>query len=238
MRRVRTMPHFVYITNLLIHTYVFIERKLMLILASQSPRRHELLTLAGIEHKIFVSDADEGSVEYRPGHPEDFVIGAAQLKNESVRHALADPKNVNLSTFNLSEEEAKTSVILSADTIVYADHTQTIFGKPGSEENAFRMLRELSGKTHRVITGVMLYDPTTGATSRFAESTDVCFRNLTDTEIRAYIRTHHPMDKAGSYGIQDGACVFVEKLIGDYYNVVGLPVCRVYTELRKLRSGE
>ncbi len=208
----------------------------MVILASQSPRRHELLTLAGIEHKIFVSGADEGSVEYRPGHPEEFVIGAARLKNNVVRDALADVKNVNLSNFGLSEEEVKTAVVLSADTIVYSDHTQTIFGKPGSEEGAFRMLRELSGKVHRVITGVMLYDLATGNFSCFAESTDVYFRELTDDEIRTYIRDYRPMDKAGSYGIQDGACVFVEKLVGDYYNVVGLPVCHVYTELKNLRS--
>ncbi len=210
----------------------------MVILASQSPRRHELLTLAGIEHKIFVSDADEGSVEYRPGHPEEFVIGAARLKNNVVRDALADVKNVNLPNFGLSEDETKTAVVLSADTIVYSDHTQTIYGKPGSEDGAFRMLRELSGKAHRVITGVMLYDLAADAFSCFAESTDVYFRELTDTEIRTYIRDHRPMDKAGSYGIQDGACVFVEKLVGDYYNVVGLPVCRVYTELKSLRPAD
>lgn len=206
------------------------------ILASQSPRRHELLTLAGIPHKIFVSGADEGSVEYRPGYPEDFVIGAARLKNIAVQNALADTDNVNLSNFDLTAGEVGNAVILSADTIVYSDRTQTIFGKPGSEAGAFAMLRELSGHAHRVITGVMLYDTATGASSCFAESTDVYFRELGDDEIETYIRVHRPMDKAGAYGIQDGACVFVEKLVGDYYNVVGLPVCRAYTELRKLRG--
>ena len=206
------------------------------ILASQSPRRHELLMLAGIPHKIFVSGADEGTVEYHPGHPEEFVISAAKLKNIAVRNALADINNVNLSNFNLTADEAKNAVILSADTIVYSDVTQTIFGKPGSEQGAFKMLRELSGHPHRVITGVMLYDTVTGASSCFAESTDVHFRDLDDREIETYIRVHRPLDKAGAYGIQDGACVFVEKIVGDYYNVVGLPVCRVYTELQNLRS--
>lgn len=206
------------------------------ILASQSPRRHELLTLAGIAHTVFVSGADEGSVEYVPGQPEAYVHSTARLKGIAVRDALANPENVNLSNIGLSEAELRSSVILSADTIVYSDETQTIFGKPGSEQGAFDMLRTLSGRPHRVITGVMLYDLSTRATSCFAESTEVHFRELSDDEIRNYIRVHRPMDKAGAYGIQDGACVFVEKLVGDYYNVVGLPVCRVYTALRNLRS--
>ncbi len=206
------------------------------ILASQSPRRHELLTLAGIPHKIFVSGADEGSVEYIPGHPEEFVTAAAGLKNLAVKKALEHLHDVDFLNFNLTEQEAKNAVILSADTIVYSDTSRTIFGKPGNERGAFDMLRELSGRPHRVITGVMLYDAAAGKTSCFAESTDVYFRPLEDSEIETYIRLYNPLDKAGAYGIQDGACVFVEKIVGDYYNVVGLPVCRVYTELKKLRG--
>ena len=208
----------------------------MVILASQSPRRHELLTLAGIPHKIFVSGADEGSVDYVPGHPEEFVTAAAELKNTAVRKALADLRDADFTNFDFTRAEAENAVILSADTIVYSDASRTIFGKPGSERGAFDMLRELSGHAHRVITGVMLYDTATGRTARFAESTDVYFRPLEDSEIETYIRVHRPLDKAGAYGIQDGACVFVEKLVGDYYNVVGLPVCRVYTELNRLRG--
>ena len=206
------------------------------ILASQSPRRHELLTLAGIPHKIFVSGADEGSVDYVPGHPEEFVTAAAELKNAAVRKALAGCRDADLLNYDLTRAEADNAVILSADTIVYSDVSRTIFGKPGSERGAFDMLRELSGRAHRVITGVVLYDTATGRTARFAESTDVYFRPLDESEIENYIRVHHPLDKAGAYGIQDGACVFVEKLAGDYYNVVGLPVCRVYTELNRLRG--
>lgn len=205
------------------------------ILASQSPRRHELLTLAGIEHRIFVSGADEGSVEYIPGHPEDYVTAAAELKNLAVRRVL-ESGGAEFPHGTLTRAEAANAVILSADTIVYSDETRTIYGKPGSAEGAFAMLRELSGRVHRVITGVMLSDTATGKTARFAESTDVRFRPLDDREIENYIRVHRPFDKAGAYGIQDGACVFVEKLIGDYYNVVGLPVCRVYTELNRLRG--
>lgn len=206
------------------------------ILASQSPRRHELLTLAGIAHTVFVSGADEGSVEYHPGQPEAYVHNTARLKGLAVRDALADPTKVNLSNIGLTEADLRSSVILSADTIVYSDETQTIFGKPGSEQGAFDMLRTLSGRPHRVITGVMLHDLSSRVTACFAESTEVYFRELSDDEIWNYIRVHRPMDKAGAYGIQDGACVFVEKLVGDYYNVVGLPVCRIYTALRDLRS--
>ena len=206
------------------------------ILASQSPCRHELLTLAGIAHTVFVSGADEGSVEYCPGHPEAYVHNTARLKGLAVRDALADSGKGNRPNIGLTADEVQSSVILSADTIVYSDETRTIFGKPGSEQGAFDMLRTLSGRPHRVITGVMLYDMATRLTACFAESTDVYFRELSDDEIRNYIRVHRPMDKAGAYGIQDGACVFVEKLVGDYYNVVGLPVCRVYTTLRNLRT--
>ena len=210
------------------------------ILASQSPRRHELLNLAGIAHTVYVSDADESSVEYWPGQPEAYVHNTAQLKGLAVRDVLREilsaPEKVNLSNIGITEEELRSSVILSADTIVYSDETQTIFGKPGSEEGAFDMLRTLSGRPHRVITGVMLHDLSSRVTACFAESTEVHFRKLKDEEIWDYIRVHRPMDKAGAYGIQDGACVFVEKIVGDYYNVVGLPVCRVYTTLRNLRS--
>ena len=210
------------------------------ILASQSPRRHELLNLAGIAHTIFVSDADESSVEYWPGQPEAYVHNTARLKGlavrEILREVLANPTEVNLLNIDMTEDELRSSVILAADTIVYSDETQTIFGKPGSEQGAFDMLRSLSGRPHRVITGVMMHDLSSRVTACFAESTEVHFRKLKDEEIRNYIRAHRPLDKAGAYGIQDGACVFVEKIVGDYYNVVGLPVCRVYTTLRNLRS--
>ncbi len=205
------------------------------ILGSQSPRRHELLNLAGISHKVFVSGADEGKVEYVPGKPEEFVLSAAALKNTAVREALLTAKNVNLSNSQLTDSEVNNAIILSADTVVYSDACRRIFGKPGATDRAFGMLRELSGKCHRVITGVTLYDMASGKSSQFAESTDVYFRNLEDSEIERYLSLYNPLDKAGAYGIQDGACVFVEKIVGDYYNVVGLPLCKVWTELKKFR---
>ncbi|MGN1347046.1 MAG: Maf family protein [Eubacteriales bacterium] len=212
----------------------------MILLASQSPRRHELLALAGIPHKIFVPDADEGTVPYVPGHPEEFVRAAACLKNRAAQDALlsgsAGGEKVNFANVPFSPEEARDAVILSADTVVYDEEGQRIFGKPGGAERAAAMLRALSGRVHRVITGVALCDLRSGEEVCFAESTEVHFRKLEADEIEEYLRVWRPFDKAGAYGIQDGACVFVEKIVGDYYNVVGLPLCRVSVELRKLQK--
>lgn len=194
------------------------------ILASQSPRRHELLDRAGIKHKILVSGADEDSVEYVPGHPEELAVNTATLKNASVR-AVVEKSGSDCD---------KNSVILSADTVVYSPDSLTVFGKPADTDEAFSMLRSLSGRAHRVVTGVVLYDVATEHEVTFVETTEVFFRPLSDDEIRNYIRVYRPLDKAGAYGIQDGSCIFVEKIVGDYYNVVGLPICHVYTELMKL----
>lgn len=205
-----------------------------ILLASQSPRRHEILDLAGISHKIFVSGADEGSVPYASGKPEEYAINTAALKNRAVRAAIEE-RGVDcekrLADIGLTYADALKSVVLSADTVVYSDESQKIFGKPADTDEAYAMLRQLSGRAHRVITGVVLHDIESGHSVTFAESTDVFFRDLSDDEIYTYIRTYRPFDKAGAYGIQDGACVFVEKIAGDYFNVVGLPVCRVYKEL-------
>ena len=187
-----------------------------IILASQSPRRRELLTQAGIAHTVLTAPADESSVAYIPRHPEDYVTAEAVLKNDAVLKIAPD-----------------NAVILSADTIVYDDVTDTVLGKPKSRDDAYRMLRSLSGRHHRVITGVCITDKSTGHRAPFAVSTDVYFRSLTDDEIYTYIDTAEPYDKAGAYGIQEAACIFVEKIHGDYYNVVGLPVCEVYVRLRE-----
>ncbi len=199
------------------------------ILASQSPRRHELLDLAGIPHTVFVSGANEGSVTYKKGHPEDFAISTAELKCHAVRDALRDP--------SCKVAERDRAIVIAADTVVYSEN-EGIFGKPKDEAEASRMLRSLSGTTHRVITGVVMYDTVTGQTSRFAEVTAVSFRELSQDEIDTYIREFRPLDKAGAYGIQDGACVFVRGIVGDYYNVVGLPVCHVFTELARLAGAK
>lgn len=187
-----------------------------IILASQSPRRREILTLAGIEHTVLTAPADESSIVYIKNHPEDYVTAEAVLKNDAVT-AIA-PDN---------------AVILSADTIVYDPVTDTVLGKPRDRDHAFAMLKSLSGRSHQVITGVCITDKTTGQRDSFAVTTDVFFRDLTDEEILAYIDTARPYDKAGSYGIQEGACIFVSRIEGDYYNVVGLPICEVNLRLKK-----
>lgn len=180
-----------------------------LILASQSPRRKELLELLGIPFEIQVSAADE-SME--PG--KDPVCQVAEV---SRRKALAIQRQPE-------------DVVIGADTIVVCDGE--ILGKPGSRDDACRMLRSLSGKAHQVMTGmtVVYGDKVHSCT----EITDVYFRPLSDREICRYVDSGEPMDKAGAYGIQGGAALFAEKLWGDYYNVMGLPVCRLTQVLKQV----
>lgn len=185
-----------------------------IILASQSPRRREILTLAGIGHTVLTAPADESSVTYIPHHPADYVTEEAVLKNDAVLKIAPDD-----------------AVVLSADTIVYDPVTDTVLGKPKDRDHAFAMLKSLSGRMHQVITGVCITHPSTGERDSFAVTTDVYFRSLTDEEILSYIDTAKPYDKAGAYGIQEAACIFVSRIEGDYYNVVGLPICEVYVRL-------
>ena len=121
------------------------------------------------------------------------------------------------------------AVVLSADTVVELDGK--ILGKPHSEEAAIAMLRALSGRSHRVLTGVTVMSPK--GTETHCEETEVYFRPISDEEIRWYVKTGEPMDKAGAYGIQGYAAMFIEKINGDYYNVMGLPVCRTGLMLRR-----
>ena len=198
-----------------------------LILASGSPRRHEILNQAGFCHRVMTAPADESAVPFPAGDPAAYVMALAELKNGAVRDAYPD--------------EVKDAVILSADTVVWSPEWGMPLGKPHGRDDAVRMLRALSGKSHEVITGVMLRDMRGGGESLFAEVTEVFFRELDKDEIERYADSGDPMDKAGAYGIQSGACVFVRGIRGDYFNVVGLPVCRVAEELRKLigqRSGQ
>jgi len=183
-----------------------------LILASASPRRHEILLTAGLEHEIRPSDADESFVRYTPGCPETYVTALAERKAAAVA---------------VQTDE----ILLSADTVVYVSGSDEILGKPKDRDDALRMLRLLSDNSHKVITGVCIANAT-GIRESFAVTSDVHFRMLTDTEIAAYIDRYQPYDKAGAYGIQEGACIFVDCITGDYYNIVGLPICAVYTKLR------
>ncbi len=187
-----------------------------LVLASKSPRRDELLTMAGLKHEIFVSDADESSVAYRLGEPEQYVEALSLLKAECASRAWT----------------GEPVVFLSADTVVYAPETMEVLGKPKDREDAYRMIRLLSGGNHRVITGCTIVWGEKVITGHV--STDVWFRELSDEEIYDYIDSSSPYDKAGAYGIQEGASVFVPRIDGDYFNIVGLPVQWVYTALQKL----
>lgn len=185
-----------------------------LILASGSPRRKKLLARTGRTFRVVVSDADE--IAPKDMAPVDVAMHNARAK------ALA-----------VASGQPASATVIGADTIVVLDGR--IFGKPLDERDAHRMLRELSGKTHQVITGVALAHE--GNCETFAEVTDVCFRELSDAEITAYIATGEPLDKAGAYGIQGAAGAFVDHIEGDYDNVVGLPVARLERAL-DLEGGD
>ncbi len=180
-----------------------------LILASQSPRRRELLGLLKLPFEIRVADIDETMDPERA--PFEEVARVSRGKALAVRREPGD-------------------VVVAADTIVVCENE--VLGKPRDEEDAFRMLSKLSGRSHQVMTGMtVLRDDTVIS---HTEVTDITFRPLLPEEIRAYIATGEPMDKAGSYGIQGGAALFAADMRGDYYNVMGLPVCRLAMILRSL----
>lgn len=179
------------------------------ILASQSPRRKELMGLFRIPFIIRVADIDETMDPNKPVYDE--VARVSRAKAEATPHTPSD-------------------VVIAADTVVVCNGQ--VLGKPTDEQDACRMLRLLSGRDHQVMTGVcVLYN---GTATTCTEVTDIHFRELSDREILAYVRTGEPMDKAGSYGIQGGAALFAEKMAGDYYNVMGLPVCRLGSLLRQI----
>ena len=180
-----------------------------LILASASPRRKELLGLFRIPFQIRVADIDETMDLSKL--PFDEVARVSRLK------AMATPR---------SQDE----VVVAADTVVVCEGR--VLGKPHSEEEAVSMLRLLSGRDHQVMTGVTVACADRYKT--FTEVTDIHFRELSDKEIHAYVATGEPMDKAGAYGIQGGAALFCSHMVGDYYNVMGLPVCRLGQLLREM----
>lgn len=187
-----------------------------LVLASGSPRRHEILDTAGLPHVVRVSHVDESTVSYCVGKPEEYVMALAERKGSVVPPMDGE-------------------VVLSADTVVYVPETKEVLGKPKDHDDALRMFHLMSGKTHKVITGVCLQD-WTGQKITFAATTEVTFRPLDEDEIEHYIRTANPYDKAGAYGIQEQACVFVREIRGEYTNVVGLPITAVYEALRKMED--
>ena len=180
-----------------------------LILASASPRRKELLGLFHIPFEIRVADIDETMDPEKS--PFDEVARVSRLKALAVSRDSGD-------------------TVIAADTIVVC--REKVLGKPHSEEEAKQMLRLLSGRDHQVMTGVTVVRGEESET--FTEVTDIHFRELSDREIDAYVATGEPMDKAGSYGIQGGAALFCSHMVGDYYNVMGLPVCRLGQTLKRI----
>ena len=181
-----------------------------LVLASASPRRREILQTTGFDFTVRVSDTDETIASGTP--PQEAVQLLAKQKAAAVAADCPD------------------DIVIGADTVVTLDGE--ILGKPHDTADAARMLRQLSGRTHDVYTGVCIAQA--GGTETFYACTRVTFYPLTEKEIADYIATGEPMDKAGAYGIQGRGCTLVEKIDGDYFNVVGLPVaglCRKFKEM-------
>ncbi len=208
-----------------------------IILASASPRRRELLAQIIPEFDVIPSDGEESVTGE---DPSGIVTELARRKAESVARRLAhfpEKKDFGADAGGESpaEESREGMLVIGADTIVVQNGR--ILGKPADGEDAFRMLRALSDSTHRVYTGVCLLSPgsahNAGLVQTFYEMTEVTFYPMTDEEIRAYIRTGDPMDKAGAYGIQSGCAKYVRGISGDYNNVVGLPLARLYHELKR-----
>ena len=183
------------------------------ILASASPRRKELLGLFRVPFEIRIADIDE-TMDLTKA-PFDEVARVSRLK------ALAVPRE-------------ETDTVIAADTIVVCDGR--VLGKPHSREEAVQMLQLLSGRDHQVKTGVTVLRGEQSET--FTEVTDIHFRPLSDKEIEDYVDTGEPMDKAGAYGIQGGAALFCSHMVGDYYNVMGLPVCKLGEVLRRMAPEE
>ena len=182
-----------------------------LLLASASPRRKEILENLGFEFEILPSDVDESEVPW-----SDPV--------ESVK-LLAEIKAID------AQKTRPRKTIIAADTIVLCE--DRVMGKPASPEDAAEMLGTLSGRMHEVVTGIALIKlPNTRIIE--AESTKVFFRKLSPGEISRYISTREPFDKAGAYAIQGYASAFIDRIEGDYFNVVGLPVARLFSMFRKL----
>ncbi|HLK50570.1 MAG TPA: Maf family protein [Bryobacteraceae bacterium] len=182
----------------------------MLVLASQSPRRAEILHLAGIEFTVRPASVDETPLPHEA--PAAYV---SRLAEEKALAIAADPGDT----------------VLGADTTVVIDGE--ILAKPADEADARRMLQMLSGRCHQVLTGICLRRD--GRLIRDYASTSVWFNTLTASEIHAYVASGEPMDKAGAYAIQGLASKFIERIDGCYFNVVGLPIALVYRHLKTLQ---
>lgn len=191
-----------------------------ILLASASPRRRELLEQIGLPFEVVVSHVEEIITETEPGK---VVEQLSAQKAEAVAESLGEPEE---------------TLVIGADTVVAAENT--ILGKPKDAAHAVEMLRLLAGRTHSVYTGVtLILRGASGETARktFHERTDVSFYPMEETEIRQYVGTGDCMDKAGAYGIQGFCARYISGINGDYNNVVGLPVGRLYQEIKEWLDG-
>ena len=182
-----------------------------IILASGSPRRKQILEQVGLKFTIEVSDYEEKPIS--GVKPYEFV------ETLSLEKAKAVAKNHN------------DAIIIAADTIVFLNNQ--ILGKPKTKEDARGMLKKLSGNTHSVFTGFTIIDTVNKRTITNHVETKIRFKNLSEEEILAYIETKEPMDKAGSYGVQDRGALFVEHIEGDYSSVMGLPILKIFEILKE-----
>ena len=180
-----------------------------IILASGSPRRKEILELADLDFDVIPSNAEEITTKTAP---HEVVMELASIKAKDIY-----------------EQSDKQNMVVGADTVVA--YQGQILGKPSDKEDAKRMLSMLSGQTHEVYTGVCVIE--NGKAKTFYEETKVTFYEISEGEIDHYIQTGEPMDKAGSYGIQGKAAVFIKGIEGDYYNVVGFPIARFLHEITR-----
>ncbi len=211
-----------------------------LVLASQSPRRRELLSQIGLNYFVCPSTSEEALTQMPEFHESGArSIFLSRLKADDVYRQILS------GTFTLQTKDGETvprnaaplltadnTIVLGADTIVVLDGT--VMEKPQDPEDAKRMLTALQGKTHEVITGVTLIFRKDGEEKRisFSEMTQVTFFPMTEQEVEIYVHTKEPMDKAGAYGIQGIGASYVQGIVGDYHNVVGLPVGRLYQEMK------
>ena len=180
----------------------------MVILGSKSPRRKEILEFLGIDFKIYVPDVEEDVS--KDISPEEYVLRTATKKGI------------------YTSDKFKTDTVICADTIVVLDNK--ILEKPSSKEDARMMINAISGRSHQVLTGVYLYKD--GNFETFVSKTLVYINKMTPQEIEEYINTKEPYDKAGAYAIQGIFAKYIEKIEGDYYNVMGLPLSEIYKRIK------
>ena len=190
-----------------------------IILASASPRRRELLEQLGVEFEIIPSQVEE---KMKSMEPSRMVMELSEIKAEDIYNSL-------------SQEEKELSIVIGADTVVALE--DQVMGKPQSSSEAIEMLSRLQNNTHQVYTGVtLIFRKGPGKVPSkisFFEKTDVTMYPISSDEIAAYVNTGEPLDKAGAYGIQGRGAAFIKEIHGDYNNVVGLPIGRLYQEMKR-----